>query len=64
LPDWLPLDQWLPPLFQVHEACGYTPSLPVGFTMAEVLLPLSAVLLLLSVALLLVTIWRGPAASA
>lgn len=63
LPVWLPLDQWFPTLFQVHEACGYTPSLPVGFTMAEVLLPLSGVLLLLSLALLLVTMWRGSAVS-
>ncbi len=56
LPSWLPLDQWFPVMFQVHTTCGYTPPLPLGFSMAEVLLPLSIVLLLLSVSLLLVTL--------
>jgi disulfide bond formation protein DsbB len=56
LPSWLALDQWFPALFQVHEACGYTPVLPFGFTMAEVLLPFSGGLLLLSTALLLTTL--------
>jgi disulfide bond formation protein DsbB len=57
LPPWLPLDHWFPLLFQVHEACGYTPELPLGFTMAEVLLPVSILLLLLSVGLLLTTLF-------
>lgn len=53
LPAWLPLDRWVPVMFEVQEACGYTPVLPLGFTMAEVLLVLSAVLLLLSLGLVL-----------
>jgi disulfide bond formation protein DsbB len=52
LPTWLPLDQWFPAMFQVHTACGYTPTLALGFSMAELLLPLSIVLLLMSVGLL------------
>mgnify|MGYP002064183637 CR=1 FL=1 len=56
LPSWLPLDQWFPAMFQVHTTCGYTPLLPLGFSMAEVLLPLSIILLLLSISLLLVTL--------
>jgi len=57
LPSWLPLDHWFPAMFQVHQACGYTPPLPLGFSMAEVLLPLSIVLLLLSISLLLATLF-------
>jgi disulfide bond formation protein DsbB len=56
LPPWLPLDHWLPVLFRVHEACGYTPALPLGFTMAELLLPVSILLLLLSIGLLLMAL--------
>ena len=32
LPSWLPLDQWFPAMFQVHTTCGYTPLLPLGFS--------------------------------
>jgi disulfide bond formation protein DsbB len=56
LPPWLALDKWFPAMFQVHEACGYTPQLPGGVTMAEVLLPFTSVLLLLSIGLLVVTL--------
>ena len=56
LPAWLPLDQWFPQLFQVQEACGYTPVLPFGLSMAEVLPVFSAVLLLFSLSLLVATL--------
>jgi disulfide bond formation protein DsbB len=56
LPAWLALDRWFPAVFQVHEACGYTPTLPLGFTMAEALLPFTGLLLLLSLGLLIVTL--------
>jgi protein dithiol:quinone oxidoreductase len=59
LPAWLALDQWFPLLFQVHEACGYTPPLPFGVSMAEALLPLSVVLFLLNFALLVASLLRG-----
>jgi disulfide bond formation protein DsbB len=62
LPAWLPLDTWFPVMFQALEPCGYTPPMPLGFTMAEVLLVLSIGLLLLSLAVLLTALWslRGP----
>jgi disulfide bond formation protein DsbB len=59
LPAWLALDRWLPPVFEVQEACGVTPPLPFGFTMAEVLPVASGVLLLISAAVLLATLLRG-----
>jgi len=49
LPDWFALDQWFPALFKVWEACGYTPELLFGVTMAESLVLLGAVALLVSV---------------
>ncbi len=54
LPAWLALDRWLPAVFEVQAACGYTPVLFFGVTMAEALLVLFALLVLLS-GLLLVT---------
>ncbi|VAW74212.1 Periplasmic thiol:disulfide oxidoreductase DsbB, required for DsbA reoxidation, partial [hydrothermal vent metagenome] len=44
LPAWFALDQWFPAIFKVWEACGYTPELLFGVTMAEALLGLSSVL--------------------
>jgi len=58
LPDWFALDQWFPAMFKVWEACGYTPELLFGVTMAEALLVLSialASLALLSIIALLTT---------
>lgn len=49
-PGWLPLDVWLPALFEVWTMCGYTPQFLLGLTMGEALV-ISA-LLLLAVALL------------
>lgn len=45
LPDWFALDQWFPSMFRVEEACGYTPELLFGITMAEGLLAIAALLL-------------------
>lgn len=59
LPAWLALDRWFPPLFQVQEACGYTPLLPLGVSMAEALVPVGAVLVLVNLALLLASLLRG-----
>jgi disulfide bond formation protein DsbB len=44
LPEWFALDQWFPAMFKVWEACGYTPELLFGVTMAEALLVLSIAL--------------------
>jgi len=53
LPAWFALDQWFPAVFKVWEACGYTPELLFGVTMAEALLVISLVLLVLSMLLIL-----------
>ena len=53
LPDWFALDRWWPAVFEVKEACGYTPELLFGITMAEALL-LFSVLMLMLVATLMV----------
>lgn len=41
-PSWLALDKWLPSVFEPWEACGYTPELLFGITMAEGLIVFSA----------------------
>ncbi len=53
LPPWFALDRWLPWMFQVQDACGYTPELLFGVTMAEALTVLAATLLVFSAALTL-----------
>lgn len=53
LPDWFALDRWFPLVFEVKEACGYTPELLFGITMAEALLAFSAMMVLLATTLLL-----------
>ncbi|WP_372737751.1 disulfide bond formation protein B [Neptunomonas sp.] len=40
-PSWLALDKWLPGAFEPWEACGYTPELLFGITMAEGLVVLA-----------------------
>ena len=49
LPAWFALDQWFPALFKVWEACGYTPELLFGVTMAESLVLLGVATVLVSV---------------
>lgn len=51
LPRWFALDHWFPALFKVQEACGYTPTLWFGITMAQALVVVSAVLCLVSLTL-------------
>jgi disulfide bond formation protein DsbB len=48
LPAWFALDQWFPALFKVWEACGYTPEILFGITMAEGLVVFGVVALLVS----------------
>lgn len=36
-PSWLPLDSWVPNVFQVWSMCGYSPLMPFGLTMMETL---------------------------
>jgi protein dithiol:quinone oxidoreductase len=49
MPAWLALDKWLPDIFSAWTACGYTPVIAFGVTMAEILLVLSVLLLASSV---------------
>jgi len=58
LPDWFALDRWFPLVFEVKEACGYTPELLFGVTMAEGLLIFSAALLMLALLQAVLTV-RG-----
>ncbi len=59
LPAWFALDKWFPTVFGVWEACGYTPELLFGITMAEALVVFSWGMILLSVALMLATLLAG-----
>ncbi len=52
LPAWFALDQWFPTVFGVWEACGYTPELLFGITMAEALVVFSSGMILLSAVLM------------
>lgn len=40
-PDWIPLHEWLPSVFEPWELCGYTPDIIFGITMAETLMAIS-----------------------
>ena len=58
LPAWLALEEWLPSVFYVHRACGYTPEIVFGITMAEALMLLSVTLLLVSAVIALASFLR------
>ena len=57
-PAWFAIDKWLPSVFEVQTACGYTPLIIFDITMAETLLLISALLVLIS-ASLFATSWRN-----
>lgn len=47
-PEFMPLDQWVPVLFEAQGMCGQSPPMPLGVSMVEALLiTLSAPLLVL-----------------
>ena len=50
MPAWFVIDSWLPSVYYVETACGYTPEIIFGITMAESLMFISVCLLLVSVA--------------
>ena len=58
LPPWFALDKWLPEIFEVQTACGYTPLVVFNITMAELLLVFSSSLLGVSLVLLTVSLRR------
>jgi disulfide bond formation protein DsbB len=57
MPAWFALDKWLPALFEVQTACGYSPLILFNITMAEALLVISILLLIISAALF-ATSWQ------
>jgi disulfide bond formation protein DsbB len=60
MPAWLPLDRWLPGLYQVQTSCGYTPQLWFGVTMAEALTVMGGVLLVISAVLTVTAVLKKP----
>jgi len=48
MPAWFAIDQWLPSVFEVQTACGYTPFVIFEITMAETLLVITALMLIIS----------------
>jgi disulfide bond formation protein DsbB len=60
LPVWFQLDEWFPALFEVKAACGYTPFVFFGISMAEILMATSVVLLCLSLIALIANFWSRP----
>lgn len=55
MPAWLPLDRWLPLLFNPTESCGYTPKLPFGISMAEALIVVVPLLGLVTLVMLVLS---------
>lgn len=60
LPGWFAVDSWFPAVFEAWEACGYTPELLFGITMAQGLVAMSASLLVISLLTTLGTLARQP----
>lgn len=58
LPSWFALDRWFPKVFEIQEACGYTPELLFGITMAEGLIVYSGAMLIASIAFIVATLLR------
>ena len=61
LPAWFAIDQWLPSVYYVQTACGYTPELIFGITMAEALMLFSVCLLLVGAGVCLASFLRRDA---
>ena len=57
LPNWLPLDKWLPSVFEVRDFCGYTPLMLFDFSMADYLMLISITLSIIWLILLLTSYW-------
>lgn len=52
-PNWIPLHEWLPSVFEPWELCGYTPEILLGITMAEMLIAITALYLAINLYLLI-----------
>jgi disulfide bond formation protein DsbB len=60
LPSWLPLDQWIPAVFEPWESCGYTPKMLFDISMAEALIVIYPLMLLISLTLLVTSLISSP----
>jgi disulfide bond formation protein DsbB len=58
-PQWMPLDKWLPSVFEPWEACGYTPMLWFNITMAEGLMYCAILIFSLGAVSLLLNAFLG-----
>lgn len=61
LPAWFALDKWFPWIFEVQEACGYTPQVLFGITMAEALLLIAGGAVLVGLLMSVATIFSKKA---
>lgn len=52
-PDWIPLHEWLPSVFEPWELCGYTPYIVGKITMAEVLVAIAALFFVANLTLII-----------
>lgn len=59
LPVWFAIEEWLPSVYYVHTACGYTPEIIFGITMAEALMVFSVGLFLVSVFVMLASFLKS-----
>ena len=57
-PPWFALDKWFPSMFEVRTLCGFTPSMPFGVSMAEMLIVVSSLLVLFSALALVLNVRR------
>ena len=48
MPSWFAVDQWMPLLFEVRNLCSFTPKMLFGFSMAESLMGIGALLCLVA----------------
>ena len=48
MPNWFAVDQWMPLLFEVRNLCSFTPKMLFGFSMAESLMGIGALLCLVA----------------
>ncbi len=62
-PAWLPLEKWLPTFFEPWEACGYTPEMLFGITMAEGLILASAGLVIVFAAMVVANLFKKDSAT-
>lgn len=56
LPTWFDLERWFPAVFEVRDACGYTPYIIAKISMAEILVPIGVMTLIVTVLMTVFTL--------